>query len=175
MLPNSSKSSTIEAFRSLQKQPGNLSRGYIAMLSRNIPTTGINFPLFEIFKGSLSNWWLSRQGKSTTADQYRAVEELPLVQRTGISATSAALSGSIAAFMVTPIDVVKTRTMLNDDTVSNKKGMIGTMRQVYCENGIRGLFRGAILRSAWAAFGTGLYLSTYEWAKVALQNDGNEQ
>ncbi|KAI5306579.1 hypothetical protein KEM56_000201 [Ascosphaera pollenicola] len=177
MLPSSSssKSSTVQAFQHLRKQPVHLWRGYIAMLSRNLPTTGINFPLFEIFRGRLAKQWHWRQGRTESVNQYNAVDSLPLFQRTTVAALSAALSGSIAAFIVTPIDVVKTRTMLRDEGSPKetrvRKGMLGTLRQVYIENGLRGLFRGASLRSAWAAFGTGLYLSTYEWARTVLQSD----
>lgn len=40
---------------------------------------------------------------------------------------------------------------------------------VYQERGIKGLFRGGLLRAGWTALGSGLYLGTYEVAKVWLK------
>lgn len=42
-------------------------------------------------------------------------------------------------------------------------------RLVYQERGIRGLFKGGLLRAGWTALGSGLYLGTYEVAKVWLK------
>ncbi|KUI63483.1 hypothetical protein VM1G_10358 [Cytospora mali] len=40
---------------------------------------------------------------------------------------------------------------------------------VYQERGLKGLFRGGLLRAGWTALGSGLYLGTYEVAKVWLK------
>ncbi|ROV95193.1 hypothetical protein VMCG_08602 [Cytospora schulzeri] len=40
---------------------------------------------------------------------------------------------------------------------------------VYQERGVKGLFRGGLLRAGWTALGSGLYLGTYEVAKVWLK------
>ncbi|KAI5286384.1 hypothetical protein KEM54_006832 [Ascosphaera aggregata] len=121
----------------------------------------------------LSERWLAKQGR-TIKQHYNAVNSIPLFERTVIAALSASVSGSVAAFLVTPVDVVKTRMMLGDESNLTKTRarteMLTILRQVYAENGISGLFRGASIRSAWAAVGTGLYLSSYEWAKVMLHN-----
>ncbi|ROW07033.1 hypothetical protein VPNG_06601 [Cytospora leucostoma] len=47
---------------------------------------------------------------------------------------------------------------------------------VYQERGVKGLFRGGLLRAAWTAVGSGLYLGTYEVAKVWLKgpSEGDE-
>lgn len=42
-------------------------------------------------------------------------------------------------------------------------------RLIYQERGVSGLFRGGLLRAAWTALGSGLYLGTYEVAKVWLK------
>ncbi|KAI0485028.1 mitochondrial carrier domain-containing protein [Xylariaceae sp. FL0804] len=54
---------------------------------------------------------------------------------------------------------------------SNSKsrgGGLAVAREVIAERGVRGLFRGALLRSVWTAVGSGLYLGMYEVAKVWL-------
>ncbi|KAK7741872.1 hypothetical protein SLS53_004939 [Cytospora paraplurivora] len=47
---------------------------------------------------------------------------------------------------------------------------------VYQERGVKGLFRGGLLRAGWTAVGSGLYLGTYEVAKVWLKgtSEGDE-
>ena len=103
---------------------------------------------------------------------------------TGLSAGSA---GSIAAFITTPSDVVKTRMMLSAGSQNEnptqgqsevaakmegkqpKKGAWTVSKEVYQERGVRGFFRGAALRSGWTMLGSGLYLGSYEMAKVWLR------
>lgn len=50
-------------------------------------------------------------------------------------------------------------------------------RVVYQESGVKGLFRGGLLRAVWTAMGSGLYLGTYEVAKVWLKGtaDGDDE
>lgn len=52
-----------------------------------------------------------------------------------------------------------------------RQGLSGMQvaRLIYQEKGVHGLFRGGLLRAAWTALGSGLYLGTYEVAKVWLK------
>jgi hypothetical protein len=50
-----------------------------------------------------------------------------------------------------------------------KKGAWMVSKEVYQERGVRGFFRGAALRSGWTMIGSGLYLGSYEMAKVWLR------
>lgn len=120
-----------------------------------------------------------------------------LLETGQVNGLSAAISGAIAAVVTTPMDVVKTRMMLSageerkrgEEEATNKnksaaaaaQGQKGTTSQphamsgtqvarlVYKETGIQGLFRGGLLRAGWTAIGSGLYLGTYEVAKVWLK------
>jgi solute carrier family 25 (mitochondrial S-adenosylmethionine transporter), member 26 len=57
------------------------------------------------------------------------------------------------------------------DSAVRRHGMNGMQvaRLIYQERGVYGLFRGGLLRAAWTALGSGLYLGTYEVAKVWLK------
>ncbi|KFZ09139.1 hypothetical protein V502_08913 [Pseudogymnoascus sp. VKM F-4520 (FW-2644)] len=102
-----------------------------------------------------------------------------------VTAISASAAGSVASFITTPLDVVKTRVMLSaidKRTDNNSTKPVGSTspskssasarasggvnvdvaRQVLAESGVKGLFRGASLRSAWSALASGLYLGVYE-------------
>lgn len=102
------------------------------------------------------------------------------------TAVSAGSAGSIAAIITTPVDVVKTRIMLSAagetsedqakkevekaksqgqslQKLASKKGVtkksgLTVAREVMAESGVKGLFRGGILRALWTALGSGLYL-----------------
>lgn len=43
-------------------------------------------------------------------------------------------------------------------------------RDIYLQEGIKGLFRGGALRAGWTALGLGLYLSAYESGRFYLEN-----
>ncbi|EON98192.1 putative mitochondrial carrier protein [Phaeoacremonium minimum UCRPA7] len=110
-----------------------------------------------------------------------------LLETGTITGLSAGLSGMWAATITTPLDVVKTRMMLSagHDTAETSTtapagrvqktrsptGGLQMARMIYQERGVRGLFRGGAFRAGWTFIGSGLYLGTYEMAKVYLKGD----
>ncbi|KAK4097412.1 mitochondrial carrier [Parathielavia hyrcaniae] len=168
------RSSSLEAFDMLRRAEGGvirtLWRGYTSLVTRNLPFTAMQFPMFEFFRG----WIANRQHHRRTGSHSH-----PLLVETGlVNGLAAAVSGSVAAILTTPMDVVKTRIMLGaGDTSSTSRGHgkskisggLNVMRAVLLESGIRGLFRGAALRAIWTALGSGLYLGSYEVTKVWLK------
>ncbi|ELR01745.1 hypothetical protein VC83_00974 [Pseudogymnoascus destructans] len=162
------------------KKPTQLLRGYTSLAARNLPFTAMQFPMYEHLKRTINS---SRQKKGKATG---SISELAAV-----TAVSASAAGSVASFITTPLDVVKTRVMLsamdkrsdNSSTkpagsVSPGKGSaparasrgvnIDVARRVLSESGVKGLFRGASLRSAWSALASGLYLGVYESMRMWL-------
>ncbi|KAK8078950.1 hypothetical protein PG994_002757 [Apiospora phragmitis] len=181
-------SSSMKALRQLAGGAGagrKLLSGYTAMVARNLPFTAIQFPIFEHARELL---WKRGSGKDGKDNKE------PSLWRTGVvTGASAGLAGSFAAVVTTPMDVVKTRMMLiagggdeqqqkeqnNSKQVvpaetkqaakaGDARGGLAVARQVLRERGVPGLFRGAVLRAAWTAVGSGLYLGMYEVSKVWL-------
>jgi len=179
-----SKSVSLQTLKQF-KHPSQLFTGYTALAARNLPFTAMQFPMFEHFKLAGLEY-RKKQGKFTGS-----IAETGIV--TGISAGTA---GSIAAWITTPIDLVKTRIMLAaagskseaeaadlaakakaegksldqlaEKRGTTKKGAMQVAREVMKENGVKGLFRGAALRSGWTAVGSGLYLGAYESGRLYL-------
>lgn len=131
----------------------------------------MQFPIFEHLRSRL---WATRPR--------RELGHQRILETGAIAGASAATAGAIAAFITTPSDVVKTRMMLmaggSDDAATfGKSGQSWTTgdqrpwqmaKQIYREKGTKGLFRGGGLRSTWTAVGSGLYLGTYDAAKLWL-------
>jgi hypothetical protein len=117
--------------------------------------------MFEYIRSYL---WSTRRPKGK--QDKRGLAETGL-----IAGGSAASAGAVAAFITTPSDVVKTRMMLTATEEEGRKKRMGSWevaKTVCRERGFRGLFRGGLFRSAWTAIGSGLYLGTYDSAKLWL-------
>lgn len=166
-------STSIRALRMLRDAPGGARRrlwsGYTALAGRNLPFTALQFPLFEAVR--VRAW--KRIERRDSGHEARGTLQTGLV-----NGSSAAVAGSISAVVTTPTDVVKTRMMVlgGEGTREGARGgQLGSALRVaglvYRENGVPGLFRGWLLRGGWAAMGSGLYLGTYEGAKVWLSKD----
>ncbi|KAK4115890.1 mitochondrial carrier [Canariomyces notabilis] len=167
------QSSSLLALQMLRHGEGGLAprlwSGYTALAARNLPFTAMQFPMFEYLRNYLWRW------------PEHALDG-PLIETGVITGCAAAVSGSIAAMITTPADVIKTRIMLGVGESSDaprdggnhkprlvNKGGLNAARRVLQESGIRGLFRGAMFRATWAALGSGLYLGSYEVTKVWLK------
>lgn len=197
------KSPTWEVLNQFRRQPTKLMTGYTALAARNLPFTGLQFPLFE----QLKSYFLARRGRRKEAAGLDGRID-GIFERARITAMSAGLAGIAAAWITTPIDVVKTRIMLrageeagcgngNGNNNSNSpsssagnqsKGQSPSSQSsqhtqtppskptgfqvgasILRTEGLRGIFRGALLRSAWTALGSGLYLGCYEGGRFWLE------
>lgn len=178
----------MQALKQFQR-PSQLWRGYTALAARNLPFTAMQFPMFEHLKESIKKY---RKEKGTFSGS--------LLETAMITAISAGSAGSVAAVITTPVDVVKTRIMLSAagegseseakktvesakqrgislDKLASKKGVekksgFTVAKEVFAESGLKGLFRGGVLRAAWTALGSGLYLGVYESGRVWLGDRG---
>jgi solute carrier family 25 (mitochondrial S-adenosylmethionine transporter), member 26 len=185
------RSSSLRALRMLWGSEGGvgrtLLRGYTALVARNLPFTAMHFPMFEYLRGQIWEWRQNQAHSlpalaaagSTTGNMANDSLRSLLIETGFVTGGAAAVSGSLAATITTPADVVKTRIMLGAKDASNvpsgqhtrspNVSGLAVARAVIQESGIRGLFRGGMLRAAWAAMGSGLYLGSYEATKVWLK------
>ena len=112
-----------------------------------IPFSLIQFPLYERMKAAYSSTYSQPPS--------------PLH-----CAAMGSLSGSIAAALTTPMDVVKTRMMLGEEG-----GMWRVMSAVYQEGGVRRLFSGVGPRVLWIGLGGAVFLGGYELAKTLIEGE----
>lgn len=132
-------SSFVEAVRGIAAQPGGLSTFYLGFwttVAREIPFSFIQFPMYE----GLKKTWACRQGSETTPMQ---------------GAICGSLSGSLAAALTCPLDVVKTRMMLGSKSASGQlyQGTLSSLRTVAVEEGPSALLKGMGPRVGWISVG----------------------
>ncbi|KAJ5691311.1 hypothetical protein N7488_012046, partial [Penicillium malachiteum] len=187
-----------------KSQPWRLWSGYTALVSRNLPFTGLQFPMFEFVRSRVIDWRrrrktqkysLSGETKKTPSSAQRD----ELIERTLLTGLSAAMSGTVSSFVTTPIDVVKTRVMLSATDIPDQpdhgprsdcnraekrstgkmerpptKGTLNVGKEIFRNEGLRGLFKGGAIRSGWTAISLSLYLSLYEGGRMFLENRRKE-
>jgi len=130
--------------------------GYGTTVMREIPFSFIQFPIYEAFKAK----WAKYQGAECSPVQ-------------GAACGSAA--GSIAAAVTTPLDVAKTRIVLDvpaDGTPTRYTGTIKTLQIITAEEGVMGLFKGIGPRVTWISIGGFIFFGAYEGATSTLWKSG---
>ena len=126
--------------------------GYLSTIMREVPFSLIQFPLYEAMKR-----------------YYHTHHSLSTEPQPAAYAVMGSLSGSVAAALTTPMDVVKTRMMLRrGGEGAGALGVVGTMREVYAEGGVARLFSGVGPRVLWIGLGGAVFLGGYETAKALL-------
>lgn len=138
--------SSWQTFKSLLKNENgegirrNFYRGWSTTIMREIPFTCIQFPLYEFLK---KKW-----ARTTEVDQVAPWQ----------GAICGSFAGGIAAATTTPLDLLKTRLMLNDCSVPVWK----LAQTIYSEEGFKVFFSGIGPRTMWISAGGAIFLGVYE-------------
>jgi len=130
--------------------------GYGTTVMREIPFSFIQFPIYERFKKVWKEW----QGKETNPVQ---------------GAVCGSVAGAIAGAITTPLDLVKTRIVLDATTPEDQKkyrGTVQTLRKIYTEEGALKLFSGISTRVTWITIGGFIFFGAYESATSMLWKTG---
>ncbi|KAI0826936.1 S-adenosylmethionine transporter [Trametes gibbosa] len=143
-------------------------RGFGSTVMREIPFTSLQFPLYEFLKKRLAR---------TLRRPLHAYE----------AAVCGSFSGGVAAALTTPLDVLKTRVMLDlrvcpqhhragsnyspftqDPTKQAHPTLIARFRQIYTVEGPKALFAGVVPRTLWISAGGAVFLGVYEYVVHTL-------
>ncbi|KAJ6585573.1 mitochondrial carrier domain-containing protein [Mycena capillaripes] len=127
-------------------------RGFGSTIMREIPFTSIQFPLYELLKSRLS---LLTGRKPLYAHE---------------AAVCGSMAGGVAAALTTPLDVLKTRVMLDmrDSTKEKLPSLYVRLKTIYIVEGMPALFAGVVPRTLWISAGGAVFLGVYEWAVHGL-------
>lgn len=99
---------------------------------------------------------------------YRTSQNENIVQIPSlINGLNGSIAGSFSGFVVTPFDVAKTRLMTYN--VKDKlPSTAGVLKEIYSEEGARGLYRGAGIRMMYLGVGGFAFFGIYEKIKLSL-------
>ncbi|PPR03757.1 hypothetical protein CVT26_005797 [Gymnopilus dilepis] len=127
-------------------------RGFGITVMREIPFTSLQFPLYEFLKLQLS----------------RKLRRKPLYAHE--AAMCGSIAGGVAAALTTPLDVLKTRVMLDLRNPSKEQlpSLWTRFRTIYTTEGPKALFSGVVPRTLWISAGGAVFLGVYEWAVHGL-------
>ncbi|CAA6662946.1 unnamed protein product [Spirodela intermedia] len=131
-------SGMFQAGRSIFQAHGlkGLYAGYWSTLARDVPFAGLMVTFYEALKdltNSGNHAWLPHEFETSSSS-----EGLFL----------GGLAGGLAAYITTPLDVIKTRLQVQGPT-KRYNGWYDAMRRTWAAEGIRGLFRGSVPRITW--------------------------
>ncbi|KAI0647910.1 S-adenosylmethionine transporter [Trametes meyenii] len=126
-------------------------RGFGSTIMREIPFTSLQFPMYELLKKRLA------KALNRPLAAYEA-------------AVCGSFAGGVAAALTTPLDVLKTRVMLDlrDPTKQAHPSLVARLREIYTVEGARALFAGVVPRTLWISAGGAVFLGVYEWAVHSL-------
>ncbi|XP_046389907.1 S-adenosylmethionine mitochondrial carrier protein-like [Ischnura elegans] len=147
--------SVIQVIRGIAENGGirGFYQGYFSTLLREIPFSLIQFPLWE----ALKSFWISHRKSRGFHDSLSASQV----------AVCGAIAGGVSAALTTPMDVAKTRIMLNTNkNGTNKVSLV--LKEVYINQGIRGLFAGVLPRVLWISIGGAIFFGVNERTKSFL-------
>lgn len=177
--------SSWECFRALLSPSAggvtnNFYRGFGSTILREIPFAFLQFPLYEAGKTRVEQW-LNRPEQQSHAPPGGPAHHhfQPRRQLDGwMCACLGSISGGIAAAATTPLDVVKTRLMLQQSaatqpsasptTARQPAGVVSTFRSVLVEGGVSRLFSGVVPRVLWISAGGFVFFGAYEATKGYL-------
>eukprot|EP00929_Paragymnodinium_shiwhaense_P112108 TRINITY_DN80366_c0_g1_i1.p1 TRINITY_DN80366_c0_g1~~TRINITY_DN80366_c0_g1_i1.p1 ORF type:complete len:281 (+),score=64.61 TRINITY_DN80366_c0_g1_i1:76-918(+) len=130
--------------------------GYGTTVMREIPFSFIQFPIYEGMKKT----WAKAQGRPTDPNQ---------------GALCGSIAGSIAGGLTTPLDVAKTRIVLEKVPEGGERvynGTVGTLTTIYRQEGFSALYAGLGPRVGWITCGGFIFFGAYEWAQKILWTTG---
>ncbi|CAE6403302.1 hypothetical protein ACGC1H_005335 [Rhizoctonia solani] len=130
---------------------GGLYRGFGSTVMREIPFTSLQFPMYEFFK-------------------IRLAKALDRPINPHEAAVCGSIAGGIAASATTPLDVLKTRIMLDmKDAPERRVSLASRFMQIYRIEGLQALFAGVVPRTLWISAGGAVFLGVWEWG-VKIQS-----
>ncbi|KAG7561842.1 hypothetical protein FFLO_02743 [Filobasidium floriforme] len=134
-------------------------RGYGGTLARDIPFTITQFPLYEYFKKVLAHRFPSEKGDGEATAVH--------------SALAGSIGGGVASLVTQPVDVVRTRIMLeakksHADPLQSLQStsLYPRIVDLYKNEGLAALFKGTGPRTGAVMVAGGIYLGLYDAAKM---------
>ncbi|KAL3700322.1 hypothetical protein R1sor_018344 [Riccia sorocarpa] len=154
-------SGVLSAAKHILRQEGvqGLYAGYFSTLARDVPFAGFQIMFYEAFRRCVE-WNHGRLSQSHSEPQkyeFGSHEELFL----------GGAAGGLSAFLTTPMDIIKTRVQVQG-TSTRYKGWLDALLTIWKEEGVSGLFKGAVPRIMWFVPAAGLTFMSVEFLRKSF-------
>jgi solute carrier family 25 protein 44 len=153
-------------------------RGYWAAMMYNAPISAVSWPTYEYFKKKLYHFYNIKRAR-----RYERSHQLGIFGREAlghhlIHIIAGTLSGICAAVVCNPIDVIRTRLQTQDTAIvdpitkqligqpAKYRGVFGTFKTIYREEGLTAFRRGMVAQMLYLAPINGFGYTMYELVKV---------
>mmetsp|Transcript_4890 Transcript_4890/g.7271 ORF Transcript_4890/g.7271 Transcript_4890/m.7271 type:complete len:365 (-) Transcript_4890:71-1165(-) len=134
--------------------------GYYATLIRDLPYTILELGIYENIKTLIRRHNLHQKNP----DQQSGVGSISQSEEL----LAAAVTGGFVALVTTPLDLVKTKLMMQSTSGGAYTGFLDALRSIYGSGGMPALFVGSLARVTWLLPFTTIYLGVYEASKRLL-------
>ncbi|KAL5110195.1 S-adenosylmethionine mitochondrial carrier protein [Taenia crassiceps] len=148
-----------------------LYRGYWSQVSRGLPFSLIQYPIWELLKCGMEQYNRCQTPNISLLD-FEVGKECFSSSNESASlskkqfAVCGAIAGAISGSSTTPLDVAKTRIMLAEKGTPLASGSVAVaLRTIYREGGVSGLFAGLMPRIYIKCFGGAVFLGLYDISK----------
>ncbi|ORZ31679.1 mitochondrial carrier domain-containing protein [Catenaria anguillulae PL171] len=158
-------------------------QGFGPIIARDGPFMIVLFVTYESFKARYNNNVQATAAALATSVRVRdgrvpapshahagsSMVEVPVIS-TSQSTLFGGISGALAGFTTTPLDVLRTRVLTTATAVqqARPKGIVSGLTDIYRQDGgVKALYRGAVARSAWWFCVCSIFFPTYEAVKEA--------
>lgn len=152
-------------FRYLLRQGGMISfyKGLGPLLLRDAPFAAIYFLCFEKFRSNLSD--TSTLGRWSGGYYKEQEMQLPASLDLLHTFTSGASAALVATILTGPFDVAKTRIQTLNKATGANAGTLSCMRQIFREEGVKGLWKGNVSRMIKVVPGHSIMITCYIFGK----------
>mmetsp|Transcript_43613 Transcript_43613/g.137950 ORF Transcript_43613/g.137950 Transcript_43613/m.137950 type:complete len:188 (-) Transcript_43613:231-794(-) len=153
------------AVRAIQKEAGmrGFFQGYTSQLCRDLPFYSIMFATYEAMHDTYRSKFLTSKDKKGRVVKVDDTQDLANV---AIGFCAGAFSGLIT----NPLDVARTQATMRTWSGGPSSNSLGLLPRILAEQGVRGLFAGALVRSTYIGLGAGAFFYAYERTMKQLQS-----
>ena len=130
-------------------------------LIRDVPFSGVFYPIYSYFMANLSQLYeyeMSNGNHVSQADRVRAIAV--------ISSVSSMAANIVSCTITHPLDLLRTRAYFkyyNTDTTQHYSGISQGIKKIYETEGVNGFFKGLLPRIARKGLGSIICWTLYEF------------
>lgn len=142
----------------LQEGMGAFFTGLKVSLVRDVPFSGVFYPIYSFFRAELTTLYDFEMQRSSQAERMKAIAV--------ISSISSFLANIVSCTLTHPLDLIRTRAYFkhyNKDVSQHYSGIAHGIKMIYKNDGFFGFFKGLMPRIFRKGLGSVIMWTCYEF------------